>query len=227
MAPPLTAPSDAWTVECRGVLFDVDGTLVDSADAIRSAWRWLAETIGIDPEPIVAASVAARAQDLVDRFVTPDLQTRALDLSREAGLAAAASVVALPGAADLLAALPPAAWGCVTSGRQQIVTTRLRAAGLPIPEAFVTSEDVSRGKPDPEPYVRGAAVLGLAPTDCLAFEDTTDGVTSAREAGMPVVAVVGTFTPDALVAAGATSLVHDLRRLSVDATDGLLRVAAR
>ncbi|MDC7120484.1 HAD-IA family hydrolase [Cellulomonas fimi] len=227
MAPPLTSPSDAWSVECRGVLFDVDGTLVDSADAIRSAWRWLAETIGIDPEPIVAASVAARAQDLVDRFVPPDLQARALDLSREAGLAAAASVVALPGAAALLDALPTTAWGCVTSGREQIVTTRLRAAGLPIPSVFVTSEDVSRGKPDPEPYLRGAAVLDLDPADCLAFEDTTDGVASARGAGMPVVAVVGTFEADALAAAGATSLVHDLRCLSVDATDGLLRVTAR
>lgn len=227
MAPPLTAPSGAWTVECRGVLFDVDGTLVDSADAIRSAWRRLAETLGIEPGPIVAASVAARAQDLVDRFVPPDLRARAIDLSREAGLAAAASVVALPGAAALLDALPSGSWGCVTSGRQEIVTTRLRAAGLPVPPVFVTSEDVSRGKPDPEPYVRGAAVLGLDPADCLAFEDTTDGVASARAAGMPVVAVVGTFEPDALLTAGATSLVHDLRRLSVDATDGVVRVTAR
>lgn len=227
MSSPLTVPSDVWVVECRGVLFDVDGTLVDSADAIRSAWRWLAETIGIDPEPIVAASVAARAQDLVDGFVPSDLRERALDLSREAGLAAAASVVALPGARELVAALPSGAWGCVTSGRSQIVTTRLRAAGLPVPDVLVTSEDVTRGKPDPEPYVRGAAVLGLDPADCLAFEDTTDGVASARAAGMPVVAVVGTFAPDALVDAGATALAHDLRRVSVERVDDVLRVAAR
>lgn len=225
MALPLPDP-DGWTVECRGVLFDVDGTLVDSAEAIRGAWRSLAVTLGLDPEPVVAASVAARAQDLVDRFVPPDLRERAIELSRTAGLEAARSVVALPGAAALLAAIPASAWGCVTSGRAEIVTTRLRAAGLPVPEVFVTSEDVDRGKPDPQPYVRGAERLGLDPVDCVAFEDTTDGVAAARAAGMTVVAVVGTFSPADLRGAGADVLVDDLRRLVVDVRAGSVRVTA-
>lgn len=225
MALPLPDP-DGWTVECRGVLFDVDGTLVDSAEAIRGAWRSLAVTLGLDPEPVVAASVAARAQDLVDRFVPPDLRERAIELSRTAGLEAARSVVALPGAAALLAAIPASSWGCVTSGRAEIVTTRLRAAGLPVPEVFVTSEDVDRGKPDPQPYVRGAERLGLDPVDCVAFEDTTDGVAAARAAGMTVVAVVGTFSPADLRGAGADVLVDDLRRLVVDVRAGSVRVTA-
>ncbi|MFS0703948.1 HAD-IA family hydrolase [Cellulomonas sp. 179-A 9B4 NHS] len=212
------------TLACRALLLDVDGTLVDSAEAVRSAWAAVAEELGADPDAVAAAALARRAPEVAEEFFAAGDRQHALDASLRASVASAGLVRPLPGAADLLAAVPDGAWGCVTSGRREILTARLRGAGLPVPAVLVTAEDVERGKPDPLPYLRGAELLGVDPADAVALEDTPEGVRSARAAGLRVVGVLGTHAADDLRAAGADALVDAPGGVRVRAADGVLEL---
>ena len=134
-------------------------------------------------------------------MVAPELdvpaETAVLDAMEEVETE---GLVATPGARGLLAGLPPDRWAIVTSGSRPVATLRLRTAGLPVPEVFVTGEEVRRGKPDPEPYLTGATRLNLFPADCVVVEDAPAGVDAGLAAGMTVLAV-GTTHP--LVRLGA------------------------
>ncbi len=214
----------ATTLTCRALLLDVDGTLVDSAEAVRSAWAEVARELGADPDAVAAAAVARRAPEVVDEFFASDDRRHALDASLRTSVDTAHLVQALPGAADLLASLPDGAWGCVTSGRREILVARLRGAGLPVPEVVVTSEDVERGKPDPLPYLRGAQLIGVDPADAVALEDTPEGVRSARAAGLRVVGVLGTHPAAELREAGADALVDAPGQVGVTVDGDVLRL---
>jgi sugar-phosphatase len=107
-------------------------------------------------------------------------------------------VKVMPGAANLVKSIPEGRWGVVTSGSRLLATNRLRHCGLPVPEVLVTSDDVANGKPDPEPYLKGAERLGFRPAECLVIEDAPAGIQSARAGGMKVVGITSTYAADAL-----------------------------
>ena len=107
----------------------------------------------------------------------------------------------LPGAKELLAALPPKRYTIVTSGTRQLATKRLQVAGLPVPANMITADDVTRGKPDPEPYLAGAAALGFEPKQCLVFEDAPSGIRAAKAAGMTAIGVPTTYRAEELAEA--------------------------
>jgi sugar-phosphatase len=119
-------------------------------------------------------------------------------------------VVPLPGALELLLGLPQEAWTIVTSCTRRLAHVRIAAAGLPVPKMLVTSTDVVRGKPDPEPYRKGAEFLGLAPADCLVVEDAPAGIRAGKAAGARVLALRTTSADAELQAAGADWIVDDL-----------------
>ena len=112
-------------------------------------------------------------------------------------------VVPLPGAVELLASLPGDLWTIVTSCTRDLAAARFRAAGLKVPQSIVTATDIVRGKPDPEPYLKGAALLGLSASRCLVFEDVTAGIQSGHAAGARVVGLATTLSREALLSAGA------------------------
>jgi sugar-phosphatase len=133
----------------------------------------------------------------------------------------AGEVITLPGARDLLSALPRGTWGVVTSATSDLARARLEVNDLALPEVMVTAEDVRVGKPDPEGYVLGARLLGVAPKDCVVFEDAPPGIEAALRAGTRVVGVATTFSPAHLE--GADLLVRSLAAASVEtATHGRL-----
>ncbi len=119
----------------------------------------------------------------------------------------------MPGAAELLASLPLDRWCVVTSGTRRLATARLRVGNLPVPKIFVTADDVTNGKPDPEPYLKGAAKLGKNPDECLVIEDAPAGISAAHGAGMKVIALLSTYPKSAL--SGADAIVTSLDRLRV------------
>lgn len=215
-----------FTVACSAILFDLDGVLVDSHAAIERVLRAWAADHGLDPELVLAESQGRRDLDLV-AVVAPHLDPAAEVaelVAREA--ADVAGVRAVPGAAELLAALPPSgAWTIVTSGVREVATARLREAGLPVPAVFVTADDVVHGKPDPEGYLRGAEILGVPPGDCLVVEDAEAGLRAAERAGMRGVGVGGSLVGSRVPREGH---VDDLRALAVDvASTGAIRVTTR
>lgn len=178
--------------ECVGVLFDLDGVLVDSTPAVERIWRDWAAQRGLDAGAILAVAHGRRTVETI-RLVAPDLDADAEALQLEqTEVEALDGVLRVDAARALLSSLPEEGWGVVTSGTRALATRRLEHTGLPVPRTLVTAEDVTNGKPDPEAYLAGARLLGVPPADCVVIEDAPSGIRAARAAGMPVVAVATT-----------------------------------
>ena len=178
------------TRHIMGVIFDLDGVLVDSRLAVDPAWTIWGRERGIERATIAAGTRGRRTRDAVSVLaphLDPDIETAKI-IALEQGLAD--RVVPIPGAADLLSQLPSERWGIGTSGTAGIAYPRLRYAGLPIPHVLITAEMVTRGKPDPQVYLRAAADLGFDPSACVVFEDAPDGVVAATRAGCLTVGVL-------------------------------------
>ena len=188
-------------IRCDAILFDLDGVLMDSRLAVERAWEGWAARHGIDPVAVLAQAHGRRTTDTI-RAVAPslDIETEAR-LLEEAETVDFDGVTTLPGAAELLDSLPSGSWTVVTSGTRALATGRLAHGGLPIPEQLITASDVERGKPDPQPYLAGAAALAVDPARCLVIEDAAAGVEAGKAAGMTVLAVTTTFMAGALAAA--------------------------
>ncbi len=179
------------TLRAEALLLDMDGTLVHSTTEVETVWRLWCQSHRLDPEPVLAMCHGMRSREVI-RALAPQL-----DLAREVALLDELEIqhagVAEPiaGARTLLGALSPARWVLVTSASQRVARHRLASAGLPLPRLLIGAEDVVRGKPDPEPYLLAARRLGLAPADCLVFEDAPAGIRSALQAGCQVVQIGG------------------------------------
>ncbi|PSH05269.1 MAG: hypothetical protein CXZ00_03725 [Acidobacteria bacterium] len=195
----------------KGILFDLDGVLIDSTAGVARVWRDWAIRHGLDPDRTAHTAHGCRVLDIVP-LLAPHLDAEAelRDLERRE-IAESYDVIVFPGAARLLKSLPSGRWAIVTSGTRDLAKHRLGVAGLPVPELMITGTDIRRGKPDPEPYQRGAALLGLSSADCVAVEDAPSGISSALDAGMQVLAVPTTYSVNDL--AQATALLPSLDAL--------------
>ncbi|MFS8104728.1 HAD-IA family hydrolase [Lentzea alba] len=190
-------------LDCRGVLFDVDGVLVDSTLAGERAWTQWACEYGLDPTKVLKGVHGRRSWDTVRLHLPLVLHKPALLRIDRIEIDGAAMTSPIAGAAQLLAALPEN-WGVVTSASPGLLAARLAAAGLPPPPVTITSEDVTCGKPDPEGYLRGAASLGLPIGECVIFEDSLTGIAAGLAAKPAQVVGVGLGAPAAVT-------VRDLR----------------
>ena len=209
-------------LQVQGILFDLDGVLIDSTAGVTRVWREWGVRHGLDPTETAHAAHGRRAIDSV-RLLQPALDAEAelRDLERRE-IAESHDVAIIPGAARLLASLPARRWAIVTSGTRDLASHRLRVAGLPVPELMITGSDIEHGKPHPEPYQRGAALLGLAPGACVAVEDAPNGILSAVAAGMPVLGVATTYPAAELDQ--ATALLPSLAALRVTIVGDLIQL---
>jgi sugar-phosphatase len=194
---------------------------VDYTRSVERQWRAWAREQGIDEEKVMEVAHGVRSLEVI-RAVAPHLdavaETRKLE-SREAS--DRDGVVVMPGAVKLVSTIPDGGWCVVTSGTRHLATTRLRLAGIPVPKVLVTAEDVANGKPHPEPYLKGAELLGVNPEECLVIEDAPAGILSAHAAGMRVFGLTSTYPASALGEADAA--VPKLERIQV-ARDGARRM---
>ena len=176
-------------LECRALLFDLDGTLIDSREATERHWRRWAEDRGIDWSTLREGMHGVPSRRVIARFA-PGLDAGAEADRLEAEQAAdPAGVIAVPGAADLLASIPESAWALVTSATRALALSRLAAAGLGVPPLMITADDVRRGKPDPEPYLLAAGRLGIEPAGGVVVEDAAAGLAAGRAGGFVVIGV--------------------------------------
>jgi sugar-phosphatase len=210
------------SLEVQGVLFDLDGVLIDSTAGVTRVWRDWGAHHGLDGDQAAHTAHGRRAIDTV-RLLAPQLDAEAelRDLER-LEIAESHDVLVFLGAARLLHSLPPRRWAIVTSGTRDLATHRLNVAGLPVPELMITGSDIEHGKPHPEPYLRGADLLGLDPAACVALEDAPSGITSALAAGMPVLALPTTYPVAEL--AQATALLPGLAALRATIVGDFIRL---
>ncbi|MEU9215268.1 HAD-IA family hydrolase [Streptomyces sp. NPDC048376] len=215
-----TAPT---VLPARALLLDMDGTLVNSDAAVERVWRRWADRHGLDGDEVMKVvhgrqGYASMALLLPDRPMEQNYADNTRMLAEET--ADTEGVVAIPGAAEFLASLRGLPHALVTSADVALSTARMAAAGLAQPDVRVTAESVGASKPDPEGFLKGAAELGVAPADCIVFEDSGAGIAAGRAAGMRVVGVgprAGLHRPDVVV--------EDLTRVRVEAdADGTLRL---
>jgi len=206
---------------CRGILFDLDGVLVDSTPAVERVWHGWALEHGFDGEEVVRRAHGRPSLTTIRELLpNGDHENEDREVERRE-IADTDGVVPLPGALELLRALPENAWTIVTSCTRRLALVRIATAGLPVPKLLVTSTDVTRGKPDPEPYLKGAEFLGLAARDCVVVEDAPAGIRAGKAAGARVLAL-RTTAPDAELAdAGADWIVDDLSAVNLQTANGL------
>ncbi len=204
------------SIRCRGMLFDLDGVLVDSTPAVARVWAWWAREHGFNADEVVEQA-HGRPSIATIRELLPnsDYEAENREVERRE-IEDIEGVIALPGALKLLEALPLDRWAIVTSCTRRLAEVRIGAAELPKPKYLVTSNDVRRGKPDPEPYLKGAQLLAVPAEECVVFEDAPAGIRAGKEAGARVVALRTTAGDAELREAGADWIVNDCSELSVD-----------
>jgi len=208
------------TFKCSAILFDLDGVLMDSTPSVSRQWSLWARENNIDPQKVELVHGRPTIEGV--RLVAPHLDVEAeAQKIEQREMDDKEGVVVMPGAAELLRLLPPERWCVVTSGTHRLAMSRLKAGNLPVPEALISADDVVNGKPNPEPYLKGATLLKMKPAECLVIEDAPAGIDAAHAAGMRVVALATTYAASALQKADA--IARALADVSVDiSNDGLI-----
>jgi sugar-phosphatase len=189
------------SLSCEAILFDMDGTLVDSKACVESIWRRWALRHGVDLLSLLRTSHGRRTEDTI-KDVAPylDIEAEAKALETEE-LIVREGIVAVDGSFQLLSRLRADQWAVVTSASRALATVRLGCAGLPVPSQLISGDDVQRGKPDPEGYLKAADRLGVPYNRCVVVEDTPAGILAGRRAGMTILALGTTFAPEDLLGA--------------------------
>jgi len=215
------------TIRCSALLFDLDGVLIDSTPAVARVWHRWAVKHGFDPETVVHMAHGRPSRTTIREL----LPNAGVDIDREdreverMEMEDIDGVVLLPGTRQLLNSLPPERWTIATSCTRPLAEVRLRAAGLPIPKTMITSSDVKIGKPDPEPYLKAAAKLGFAASDCVVVEDAPSGVRAGKAAGARVIAFLTTMIRRDLEDAGADWILQSCADIAASNNGDSLRLS--
>jgi mannitol-1-/sugar-/sorbitol-6-phosphatase len=192
----------------------MDGILISSIGSVERSWTKWALLRGVDPVLARETAHGRRAVETVAKL-RPDLDSEAeLMVIEDLEVADNEGLTILPGVLDFLAALPADRWTVVTSATERLAQIRMAVAGIPVPDKLVTADNVARGKPDPEPFLAGAALLGVTPAECVVFEDSPSGVAAGRAAGCTVVATTFSHSAESLDA--AHYLVRDLTDVRIE-----------
>ncbi|HEY0239920.1 MAG TPA: HAD-IA family hydrolase [Friedmanniella sp.] len=200
-----------------GLLFDMDGTLLDSTPLVEQIWTAFAGRHGLAPGDVIAFAHGRPTRVTVAHFLASSDVDDEVERIATAEAGETRGIVALPGSRAYLDALEPDRWAVVTSATRAVAAIRMQAAGLPLPRVLVTSEDVVDGKPSPEGYLQAARALNRDPAACVVFEDAGPGIMAGRNAGAEVV-VVGAYRGDA---AEGLARIADFRDLA--GADGRVR----
>jgi len=210
-----------WT--CAALLFDMDGTLVDSTAVVERAWGWWAERHHLPLLDVLAFSHGRPTRDTMEHF-RPGIEVGAEAEEMERYEENQTDgILAVAGAKQAMVAARKGAWGVVTSAQRLLAERRLKTAGLPVPDVLVPVDEIERGKPDPEGYLKAAKLLRVAPDRCVVFEDTRPGIEAAEAAGMRAIGLITTFPAEIL---GCEWTIRDFRDIHFEHSAAGFRIFA-
>lgn len=209
---------------CKAVLFDMDGTLVDSTRVVELAWASWAKRHEISLEAVLSFSHGRPTISTLEHFFPERDHTDELEELARYEETRLEGILAVPGAAQVLRALQGHPWAIVTSAWRTLAEARVMAAGLPLPHVIVPIDEIQNGKPDPEGFLHAAERLGVAPRDCLVFEDTRPGIEAGINAGMQVVALLTTMPAHHLQ---HRPLIRDFRDVTIQPDGDCLHLQLR
>lgn len=209
---PLRADPVPMTLRCGAVLFDMDGTLVDSTRVVEHSWQWWAERHQIPLDAVLSFSHGRPTIATMEHFLPGCDHTEELREMARYEETHLEGVLATPGAMQVVRALQNHPWAIVTSAWRTLAEARVRAAGLPLPKVIVPVDEIGNGKPDPEGFLCAAERLGVPPQACIVFEDTRPGIDAGMNAGMQVVAISTTMPASQL---GHRPLIRDFHEVTI------------
>lgn len=222
------------TLQFDVILFDMDGTLVDSTAGVVGAWELFKETYpGIDVQDILSSAHGVRTVENLRihcGIEDPEEQEREALRFEEAIVSTSTQngrqgIVPLPGVKGIMdellpvAKLPKPRWAICTSATRNYASQALKSGGIPVPDVFVASEDVTKGKPAPDPYLLGAKRCGVEPARCLVIEDAPSGIRSGNAAGCKTLGLLTTHSRKQVEDAQPTFIAKDLSSVSVRRTE--------
>ena len=211
-----------FTLNCQAILFDLDGTLIESTFYIERLWQDWGVKHGVTPQHMSEVMHGRRGVEIIS-IVAPHLSIPEETYELEtAEILHMNGMQAYPGAKELLGALPRKQWAIVTSGSMRVASARLNYAMLPAPEVFITAEDVSAGKPAPDAYLLAATRLHVNPSDCVVIEDSPAGIQAAKAAGMKAIGIASTQPRQAL--SKADVVVQQLADIKVQIAGNQLHI---
>lgn len=219
MAPWYDKPMKKVIVGIKAILFDMDGTLVNSIPAVELVWGKWARLHGLDVEHVLHSIHGKPARDSI-KLLAPHLDlAQEEDWILQSELAESAGIAAIAGARELLATLKDYPWAIVTSADRELALHRLKLAGIELPAILVTVNDVKKGKPDPEGYLLAASKLQINPTECLVVEDTVAGLEAGRRAGMKLLGITTSLSAAQL---GCEHTTSDYSQMRIEKTTATL-----
>ncbi|MDE1156348.1 MAG: HAD family hydrolase [Acidobacteriaceae bacterium] len=212
-------------IQAQGLLFDMDGVLVSSIASAERCWQIWAKHYGMPNWSTFKIPHGVRAMDLVKQFAPNEDPVEALKFIEDLEVNDVEGIDVLPGARALLESLPLDRWTIVTSASTRLMEARVKAANLPLPKSCITADMVQKGKPDPEPYRKGAELLGFAPEHCIVVEDAPSGIQAGHAAGARVLGVVSSHTAEQVAQSGADWVVASLESAKLLSSEGGLRLS--
>lgn len=207
-------------IRCSALLFDLDGVLIDSTPAVARVWRNWAREHGFDPDEVVTQAHGRPSISTIRHYLPQSDHEAENRIVERREIEDLEGVVPLPGARELLASLPENRWTIVTSCTRALAEVRIRAAGLRPPAKFITSSDITNGKPHPEPYLKAANMLGFRASECVVVEDVPAGIQAGRASGARVIAFRTTCDEAELRSAGADWVLRNAADIVLRSAEG-------
>jgi mannitol-1-/sugar-/sorbitol-6-phosphatase len=209
-------------IECKAIIFDLDGTLVDSIECVEKTWNTWCKKYNISLDKFSPAMHGITSYQTI-KTIAPDLDTDKVVVEfDEIELKQTEGLKLIPKADKILNELPPEKWAIATSGSKKLATTRLSYIGLPIPKIMITADDITNSKPNPEPYLLAAKHLGIPADDCVVFEDSLAGIESGKAAGAKVIGLTALFKKDKLSKTDA--VINDFSDIKIEIKDNKLKI---
>lgn len=214
------------SIKCKGLIFDLDGTLVDSGEVVEKVWKMFADRYGFDFEKQVLPICHGRPAKYPLKELKPDVTEEEMEAVEEEFSALEMTMFEglkpIKGADKLLQTLPIERWAIATSGTHPLASGRLKASGVPIPKHFVTAGMYKNSKPFPDPFLMAADFLGFEPKDCVVFEDSPAGIEGAKTAGSTVIGI--NLVAAAKKVSKPDFIINDMTEISVTYSDGYFKI---